>query len=70
MKKQPTPASLATARLLTLKAAAQYLSVHIWFLRTQVWERRIPFLKLGNRLLFDIKDLDNFVEVQKTAVRP
>jgi hypothetical protein len=28
----------------------------------------VPSLKLGNRILFDKKDLDAYVDAQKTAV--
>jgi excisionase family DNA binding protein len=55
-------------RLYDLKAAAQYLSATVWFLRQQIWNRQITFLKLGNKYVFDRKDLDTFIERQKTAV--
>jgi excisionase family DNA binding protein len=67
MKSKPAPTG--DVRLLTVKDAARYLSAHVWFLRTLVWERRIPFLKLGNRLLFDIRDLDMFIAAQKQGVQ-
>jgi hypothetical protein len=62
--KLPAPAEV---RLLDIKMSARYLSTTVWFLRTCVWNRRVPFLKLGHRLLFDRRDLDIFVEQQKTA---
>jgi excisionase family DNA binding protein len=65
--KPPAPAT--TPRLLAIPAAAAYLSSTVWFLRTCVWERRIPFLKLGNRLLFDRVDLDTFIVAQKQGAR-
>jgi excisionase family DNA binding protein len=65
MRKQPVPT--IEPRLLVIKDAAKYLAVHVWFLRSAVWAHRIPSLKLGNRLLFDRRDLDAFVEQQKTA---
>ena len=52
-------------RLLDLKTAAAYLSSTVWFLRTLVWNRSIPFLKFGNKYVFDRADLDRFVERQK-----
>lgn len=55
-------------RLLNLKSAATYLSSTVRFLRTLVWNREIAFLKLGNKYLFDKKDLDAFVERQKVCV--
>jgi excisionase family DNA binding protein len=69
MKKSTPAPTPAVVRLLTIKDAARYLSATIWFLRTCVWERRIPFLKLGNRLLFDIRDLDSFIVAQKQGAR-
>jgi hypothetical protein len=67
LKLKPAPA--VEVRLLDIKMSARYLSTTVWFLRTCVWNRRVPFLKLGHRLLFDRRDLDIFVEQQKTAAR-
>jgi len=60
--------SPAGRRLPRVTAAAQYLSTSVWQMRTLGWERRIPTIKLGNRLLFDRADLDRFIENQKTPV--
>ena len=56
-------------RLLNIKAAAAYLSATVWFMRSLVWERKIPFLKFGNKYVFDKQDLDAFVASQKTCAR-
>ena len=56
-------------RLYDLKAAAEYLSSTVWFLRQQIWNRRISFLKLGNKYVFDRGDLDAFIERQKVVAR-
>ena len=69
MKKSRVVEPVVAARLLNLKGAAAYLSSTVWFLRTLVWNREISFLKLGNKYLFDKKDLDAFVERQKVAAR-
>jgi excisionase family DNA binding protein len=61
--------SAVSPRLLDIKAAAAYLAATVWFMRSLVWERRIPFLKFGNKYVFDIRDLDAFVTAQKTAAR-
>lgn len=70
--KQPVQAAAATGelapRLLPIKAAAAYLSCTIWAVRSLVWNREVPSLKIGNRILFDKKDLDAYVEAQKTEV--
>ncbi len=56
-------------RLLTVKAAAAYLSATIWFVRTLAWEKRVPFLHFGNRILFDRADLDRYIESQKAVAK-
>lgn len=55
-------------RYLTLKQAALYMGATVWCLRNLVWDRRVSFVKLGNRFVFDKADLDKFIESQKTAV--
>lgn len=57
------------ARLLSIKQAAEYLGATIWFMRTLVWERRIPFLRLGKRIVFDRADLDTFITAEKQAAQ-
>jgi excisionase family DNA binding protein len=54
-------------RLLSIKSAAAYLCCTIWAVRTLAWNRDVPSLKIGNKILFDKKDLDSFVERAKTA---
>ena len=56
-------------RLLGVAAAASYLGATPWFIRSLVWERKVPFLRLGKRLLLDKADLDNFVSAQKEGAR-
>lgn len=52
-------------RLLNVHQAAQYLSTSVHAIRQLGWGREIPSLKIGKRVLFDIRDLDKFVERQK-----
>jgi excisionase family DNA binding protein len=54
------------SRLLNVRAAAAYLSCTVWAVRNLVWNRDVPSLKIGNRILFDRKDLDAFIERIKT----
>ena len=61
--------ALATARMLNIKAAATYLATTVWFMRSLIWERTIPFAKLGNRYVFDRADLDAFAVAQKVSAR-
>ncbi len=55
-------------RLLNVRSAAAYLGATVWFVRSLVWSRSIPYLVLGKRILFDKKDLDEYIDRQKEAV--
>ena len=54
-------------RLLNVKEAAAYLGVTVFFMRTLAWEKRVMPLRLGKRMLFDVQDLDAFVDAQKKS---
>jgi excisionase family DNA binding protein len=54
-----------TQRLLTIHAAAQYLSAHVWAIRKLAWDGLVPTIKIGNRLLFDRADLNKYVDALK-----
>lgn len=56
-------------RLLTIREAAEYLAVSVSTLYGWVWQRRIPFIKIGRALRFDPHDLTAFIEVNKQAPR-
>ena len=61
-----------TSSPLTLK---QLIEARPWlterYVRRLVAERRVPFSKVGERLLFDVADFDHLVEVGRVeAVRP
>ena len=56
---------VAEPRLLDIKAAARYLSSTVWKMRTLVWEKKLPHVRLGKRSLFDKFDLDKFVNSLK-----
>ena len=63
-KKQASP--LVEPRMLSIRAASAYTGATIWQVRTWAWERRVPFVQFGNRILFDKADLDRYIESQKT----
>jgi excisionase family DNA binding protein len=54
-------------RLLRVEEAAKYLSTTPWFIRSLVWAKSIPHVRLGKRILFDRADLDKFIDDQKKA---
>jgi excisionase family DNA binding protein len=52
-------------RLVPIREAALYLSVSVSTLYGWVWQRRIPFVKIGRALRFDLRDLEAFVEANR-----
>jgi excisionase family DNA binding protein len=62
--KHTTPTGLAP-RLLTIPQTAAYLSSTVWTVRKLQWEKTVPFIRLGSRVLFDINDLNKFIESSK-----
>lgn len=60
------PVAVAPApRLLNIAQAATFLGTTTWNMRKLVWEKEIAHLRLGQRILFDIRDLDSFITAQK-----
>lgn len=48
--------------LLDVDQAAEHLTVTPRFVRTLVAERRVPFLKVGKFIRFDIEDLNAWLD--------
>jgi excisionase family DNA binding protein len=59
--------SIVEPRLLRVKEAAAYLGATVWFMRSLAWNRAVPHVVFGKRLLFDRADLDHYLESQKKA---
>ena len=51
--------------LVNVKEAAEYLAISPTSLRRNQWSGELPYVRIGKRILFDIKDLDRFIEVNK-----
>jgi excisionase family DNA binding protein len=64
--KEDAPAS---GRYLTVKAAAAYIGATVWCVRQLIWDRKVPFVRLGNRYVIDRVDLDTFMQSQKAPAR-
>jgi excisionase family DNA binding protein len=62
-------AETAHERLWNIQQAARYLAVSVSTLYGWVWQRRIPFVKMGRALRFDPSDLENFIETSKQRPR-
>jgi excisionase family DNA binding protein len=59
-----------TRRLLTVQEAARMLAVSVSTLYGWVWQRRIPFVKVGRAVRFDLADLEKFIQAGRTQARP
>jgi excisionase family DNA binding protein len=49
-------------RLITAKEASQYLSLSTETVYRMASLKRLPYIKIGNRVLFDMKSLDHWIE--------
>lgn len=49
-------------RLITAKEAGQYLSLSTDTIYRMASMKRLPYLKIGDRVLFDLKALDRWIE--------
>ena len=53
-------------RLYTIPEAAYYLGRTVDAVYEMIWAGKIPYVKDGKRNLIDIKDMDSFIEQNKT----
>ncbi len=49
-------------RLITAKEASQYLSLSTDTIYRMASLKKLPYLKIGDRILFDVKALDHWIE--------
>ncbi len=49
-------------RLITAKEASQYLSLSTDTVYRMASMKKLPYLKIGDRVLFDVKTLDHWIE--------
>ncbi len=54
-------------RLIGIKDAAKYLGCTIWAARSLAWNKAVPHVRIGSRVLFDRTDLDRYIDAQKMA---
>ncbi len=53
------------SRLLTIPAAAEYLSTTTWAIRSLIWDGALAYVHFGRRYLLDRADLDALVDRNK-----
>lgn len=59
---------LITRRLLTVREVAEYTGLSVHTLYTMTSQRRIPFVKAGRLVKFDLKAIDTWIE--QHSVKP
>lgn len=62
-----TPASRITPRLLRITDAADYLSCTFGFVETLMREGTVKTIVLGKRHVFDVRDLDAYIDGLKDS---
>lgn len=55
------------ARLVDQAGAAEYLGTTERHIRELKYRREIPFVKVGRSLRFDLRDLERWIEANKTG---
>ena len=65
LKKPVTP--VLPPRRLRVSDAADYLGITIWRMRSLAWDETVPARIDGQRLLFDVKDLDAYADSLRGA---
>jgi len=58
-----------TTELLNVNEAAQFLAVSPSTLYGWVWQRRIPFVKVGRSLRFELAELRKFIQANRFEAR-
>ncbi len=56
-------------RLMTVREAANYLAISASTLYGWVWQRKVPFVKVGRALRFDVADLEKLVRSNRVEAR-
>jgi len=56
-------------RLFPIPRAAEYLSTTTHAVRRLLWNKQMPYLRLGKKILIDKIDLDAWVDGQKAVAR-
>ena len=66
---EPQATTTRATQLVNVNEAAQFLAVSPSTLYGWVWQRRIPFVKVGRAVRFDVADLERFVTQNRIEAR-
>lgn len=68
LKRQTESTEAITRRLFTISEVAQYTGLSVHTLYTMVSQRRIPYVKAGRLVKFDLKAIDTWID--RHSVKP
>jgi len=54
-------------RLYSIKDASVYLGRSLWSVREMLWAGRLPYIKDGKRIFIDIRDMERYIDQNKTT---
>ena len=58
-----------TKQMCDLKTISEYLNVSVPYIRKLVRAKMIPYYKFGNRLKFDIEEINGWIELHRQEER-
>jgi excisionase family DNA binding protein len=56
-------------RLYTLKEAGVYIGLSHWTIRSLIHSGQLAYIRLGRRILIDLRDLDDLLDAKKQKER-
>ncbi len=54
-------------RLYSIKDASIYLGRSLWSVREMLWAGKLPYIKDGKRIFVDIRDMEHYIDQNKTT---
>ena len=55
-------------RFIGTEDLAEYLGVNINTLRSWIWQRQIPFCKMGRLVRFDLREIEDWLRERKVEI--
>jgi hypothetical protein len=65
-----TAQGISNPRLLSLRAAAEWLGLTVWAMRERIWAGQIPVIQFpgGRKMYVDVQDLESFIQKNKRVI--
>ena len=60
------PSQKLNKRLYSIPEAGEYLGRTVWSIREMIYAGKIPYIRDGRRMLLDIRDMDSWIEENRT----